>query len=138
MWQGQAKSVISQILSSKYYAQIKKRISAVFCYIGSMLVAPNLETNCPFFFMRFSVNCRTWPASSDCDISQSNSAAISQYGTVYKRPEVLVYSRKSRSLKIMHCYLGPVVVHPLSTCDCPWFLHLNTPFSLCNILYIDT
>ena len=34
-----------------------------------------------------------------------------QYGTVYKRPENRVHSRNSAIHKIMHCYLGPIVVH---------------------------
>ena len=40
-----------------------------------------------------------------------------QYGTVYKRQKNCVYSRNSAIYKIMHCYLGQIVVHFLSTCD---------------------
>ncbi len=36
---------------------------------------------------------------------------LCQYGTVYKRPENCVHSRNSARHKIMHCYLGPIVVH---------------------------
>ncbi len=37
---------------------------------------------------------------------------------MYKRPEFLEWTRFSAKLKIMHHYLGTIVVHPLSTCDC--------------------
>ena len=40
-----------------------------------------------------------------------------QYGTVYKRLENRDYSRNSAIYKTMHCYLDPIVVHFLSTCD---------------------
>ncbi len=42
---------------------------------------------------------------------------LQQYGTVYKRPENRVHSRNSAIHKIIHCYLGPIVAHFLSTCD---------------------
>ena len=38
-----------------------------------------------------------------------------------KRPENQVHLRKSAIHKIMHCYLGPIVVHFFSTCDCLGF-----------------
>ncbi len=73
----------------------------------------------------------TCPYETDHDKSQGTSvsfyctvAAINitnQYSTVYKRPENRVHSRNSAIHKIMHCYLGPIVVHFLSTCDCLGF-----------------
>ena len=36
----------------------------------------------------------------------------------------------------MYCYL--IVIHSLSTCDCLYLNTLNTPFTWCNILYVDT
>ena len=44
-----------------------------------------------------------------------------QYGTVCKRPEFLEWTRFSAIYKIMHCYLGLILGHPLSTCDCLGF-----------------
>ncbi len=59
-----------------------------------------------------------------------------QYGTVYKRPENRVHSRNSAIYKIMHCYLGPIiVVHFLSTCDCLGFytwIHRSLGVNVCT------
>ena len=44
-----------------------------------------------------------------------------QQDIVYKRPENRVHSRNSAVHKIMNCYLGPIVFHFSSTCDCLGF-----------------
>ncbi len=52
---------------------------------------------------------------------------------------------KPRSLtihKIIHCYLGPIVVHFLSTCDCfgfyPWckVVYIDKQVNLCMLLFL--
>ncbi len=59
---------------------------------------------------------------------------------MYKRPENRVHSRNSAIHKIMHCYLGPIVVHFLSTCDYLGFytwIHgsLDVKFALVNSFF---
>ncbi len=55
-----------------------------------------------------------------------------------QKPEFLEWTQISAIDKMMQCYLGLLVVHPrLVRLRLPWLLHLNTPFTGVNILYVD-
>ncbi len=97
------------------------------CYMNIVL--------CPMVALGYLTSATTSPVPCIFCYIASVSFIHVQYGTMYKRPEFLVYSRKSCSLKILHCYLGPVVVHPLSTCDSLGFytwIHRSTGVIFCT------
>ncbi len=56
-------------------------------------------------------------------------------GLITKRPENRVHSRNSAIHEIMHCYLGPIVVHFPTTCDCRGFytwIHRSLGVKFCT------
>ncbi len=82
-------------------------------------------------FSKINTILYRWPA-----FENTYNIMLHQYGTVYKRPENRVHSRNSAIHKIiMHCYLGPIVVHFLSTCDCLGFymwIHRSLGVKFCT------